>query len=266
MASAPDRLTLVALGILAFTLKAVVHEAVGHGGAALIVGCVPHAVSSAWWDSECAGLADPDAAVRVVKAGGTLANLAVAGIAAGVLLWLRGRGHLGTGAFFVWLVFVTNLLSGGGYLMVDPLFGFGDWTAFLATVEYPALRWLLVGVGVMLSLCGLFVGRRLLLPWLGREPDTYRTRSRTLCLIPFLSGATVVPLSALLNPYDPIYAATSAMSTFGGCAWLVWIGLDPLRDPPPGPNAAVARSNAWIVAGAAAALLLFTVLGPSMTF
>ncbi|MCA9661172.1 MAG: hypothetical protein KC486_22715, partial [Myxococcales bacterium] len=99
MATRPDRLTLIALGILAFTLKATLHEWVGHGGAAVLAGCAPEAVSSAWWDSDCSALADPDAARRLVKAGGTIANLAAAGIAAGLLAARRRRpGALGTGA------------------------------------------------------------------------------------------------------------------------------------------------------------------------
>ncbi|MEZ4380488.1 MAG: hypothetical protein R3A79_04025 [Nannocystaceae bacterium] len=267
MRTRPDRLTLVALGVLAFALKATLHEWVGHGGAAVLAGCAPEAVSSAWWSSDCAAAADPDAAQLLVKAGGTIANLVASAIAAALLAARRRRpGPLAAGDLFLWLVFVTNLLSGGGYMMVDPLFGFGDWSAFIALSDAPWLRWPLVAAGVGLSTLGLVSGRRLLLPWLGDDPATRRARSRVLGLTPYLAGATIVPLSALLNPYGPSFAATSALSTFGGCAWLVWIALDPLTERPEAREGAVQRAPGWIVAGLVAAALLFAVLGPSVRF
>lgn len=261
-----DRTTLLALGVFAFTVKAVVHEWLGHGGAAALVGCTWEAVSSAWWSSDCSGLADPVAAERIVKAGGTVANLVVAAAAAVVLAALRRRPRpLGTGAFALWLIAVTHVLSGGGYLMVDPLLGFGDWTAFLETVDVPGLRWGLVGLGLALSVLGLLVGRAWLLPWLGRDPAQRRGRSRTLCLLPYLAGAAIVPLSALLNPYGAVFAATSALSTFGGCAWLVWIGLDPAKRDE-ARTGAVERSRGWIAAGLACAIVLLALLGPGIRF
>ena len=267
MSETPDRLTLLAMGVIAFTIKVTVHEWLGHGGAGWLAGCEAQAVSSAWWDGDCSALADTEAARRLERMGGTFANLIVAALAAGGLLALRRRpGVLGAGAFFAWLLFVTNLLSGGGYMMVDPLFGFGDWSAFIALSGAPWLRWPLVAAGVGLSTLGLVSGRRLLLPWLGDDPATRRARSRVLGLTPYLAGATIVPLSALLNPYGPSFAATSALSTFGGCAWLVWIALDPLTERPEAREGAVQRAPGWIVAGLVAAALLFAVLGPSVRF
>ncbi|MCB9705173.1 MAG: hypothetical protein H6711_25085 [Myxococcales bacterium] len=267
MSSRPDRLTLVALGVLAFALKATLHEWVGHGGAAVIAGCVPEGVSSAWWSSDCSALADPEAAVRLVKAGGTIANLIAAALAGGVLAALRGRpGTLGAGAYFAWLVLVTNLLSGGGYMMVDPLFGFGDWSAFIESLGLPWMRWVIIGLGLGFSLLGLVVGRRLLLPWLGEGAEERRARSRALGLLPYLAGATIVPLSAALNPHGAGFVATSALSTFGGCAWLVWIAFDPLVSRPEPRRGVVERRPGWLVAGALAALFLFAVLGPGIEF
>ncbi|MCA9660638.1 MAG: hypothetical protein KC486_20015, partial [Myxococcales bacterium] len=155
---------------------------------------------------------------------------------------------------------------GGGYMMVDPLFGFGDWTAFIELAGLPWLRWPIIGVGVGLSVLGLVAGRRLLLPWLGDDPPARRARSRALGLVPYLAGAAIVPLSALLNPYGAKFMATSALSTFGGCAWLVWIALDPLTERPEGRRGELRRSPGWIVAGALAALFLFAVLGPGVRF
>ncbi len=260
------RPTLAALGVLAFGIKATVHELIGHGGAAVAMGCKPLAVSSAWWDGDCSAVADVAQAVRVVKAGGTFANLVVA-VLAGAAFVVLSRRSKGTGVFFLWLLFVTNLLSGGGYMMVDPIFGFGDWTAFIETYGAGgSLRWAIVAAGVVCSVAGLTLGRRLLRPWLGEEQGERRRRSRELCLIPYLAGASAVPLSALLNPHGPVFAATSALSTFGGCAWLVWIGLDPVSQGGVVADGTVAPGRGWFVACGVALLLLFAVLGPSVSF
>ncbi len=260
-----DQRTLAALGVIAFTIKATAHEWLGHGGAAVLVGCRLRSVSSAWCDGDCSVLADPDAAMLAVKAGGTVANLALAALF-GFLIARRTRSDLGVADLLMWLLFVTNLLSGGGYMMVDPLFGFGDWSAFIEIAGVPGLRWVIVAMGVGLSVLGLIAGRRLLLPWLGDTPEERKRRSRTIGLIPYLAGAAIVPLSALLNPYGPKFAATSALSTFGGCAWLVWIALDPLVEGPCEAKGEAGRSPALWGAAVVAVVFLFAVLGPSIRF
>ncbi|MCB9743498.1 MAG: hypothetical protein H6741_05690 [Alphaproteobacteria bacterium] len=267
MSETPDRLTLIAMGVIAFTIKVTVHEWLGHGGAGWLAGCEAQAVSSAWWDGDCSALADPEAARRLERMGGTFANLIVAALAAGGLLALRRRpGVLGAGAFFAWLLFVTNLLSGGGYMMVDPLFGFGDWTGVLESLDQPALRWVIVGVGLALSALGLVLGRRWLLPWLGQGEAERRARSRSLVLLPYLAGATAVPLSAALNPYGLEFVFTSALSTFGGCAWMVWIAMDPLVEAEEARVGRLPSGRGWWVGGALALLYLFALLGPSLRF
>lgn len=264
-----DLRTLVALGALAFVVKCVVHEAIGHGGACLLIGGEPIALSSAWWSGDYPGVSLD--ARRFERAAGTLANLLVAASAAAALAATRRHarraGHpLGTGAFFLWLVLVTNLLSGGGYLMVDPLFGFGDWTAVLDGLPHAAaLRWVFVAAGLALSLLGLSLGRRWLTPWIGPGPGR-RDRSRRLGLVPYLVGATLISLSALLNPLGLRYAFTSALSTFGGCAWLVWIAMKPVPAPPADLTGALPRAPGWWLAAALAALFVLGVLGPSVRF
>jgi hypothetical protein len=85
-------------------------------------------------------------------------------------------------------------------------------------------------------------------------------------LIPYLAGAAIVPLSALLNPFGAVFAATSALSTFGGCAWMVWIGFDPLAKRPETRTGEVQQSRGWIAAGVVSAVFLFAVLGPGIRF
>ena len=127
MANGSSRLhvaTLAAIGVLVYVIKNVVHEGLGHGGVCLLVGGEPVAISSAWWDGTYDGVSDWG--VRWVAAGGTFANLILAG--ALLALWRpthRLRSDRSAFGYFIWLLIVANLLSGGGYMMVDPIGGFG---------------------------------------------------------------------------------------------------------------------------------------------
>ena len=93
-----------------------------------------------------------------------------------------------------------------------------------------------------------------------------RARSRSLVLLPYLAGATAVPLSAALNPYGLEFVFTSALSTFGGCAWMVWIAMDPLVEAEEARVGRLPSGRGWWVGGALALLYLFALLGPCLRF
>jgi hypothetical protein len=73
--SALDRLTLVAIAAVAYVLANGVHEGVGHGGARLLMGGRPVALSAVFFECDRSGL--PASTHRWIAAAGTLANLAV---------------------------------------------------------------------------------------------------------------------------------------------------------------------------------------------
>src|SRR5215470_1423305 len=50
MVAPPDSLTVGAIGILAYMFGSVLHEGVGHGGACLLVGAKPLALSSVYFE------------------------------------------------------------------------------------------------------------------------------------------------------------------------------------------------------------------------
>jgi hypothetical protein len=80
------RLTLAAIAMVAFLIANVAHEGLGHGGACVLVGGRPVALSSAWFEGEYAGVSDWGR--RAELAGGTLANLVLAAV---FYLLLRAR-------------------------------------------------------------------------------------------------------------------------------------------------------------------------------
>ena len=257
-----DLWTVMAVGMLVYLVKNVVHEGLGHGGVCVLVGGEPIAISSAWWHGDYTEVGEWGR--RMAKAGGTLANLALAfGLRS---QWSRLRHAEPTVAYFVWLTIVANLLSGGGYMMVDPFFGFGDWGGFMVGLE-PALpiRLVIVVCGVAISLYGVFWGRRTLVGFLPRDAAHRKRSVRMLCWVPYFVGGTIFVLSAAFNPEGSKYLVTVALASFGGTAWLAWFLPFMVREGDEQPRY-VAASPGWRVVGIVAALFTVAVLGPSVRF
>jgi hypothetical protein len=263
-----DRLdlpTLIAIGVVVYVLKNLIHEALGHGGVCVLVGGEPIAVSSAWWDADYASVSTWGR--RWVKAGGTLANLIFGGAALAAWPWLT-RGRSAAARYFWWLFFTANLLSGGGYMMVDPLGNFGDWKGFLEGLEPNLpLRLGIVAAGVAISLGAVFAARRRVEPFLGTTARTRRIKPLTWA--PYFSGGLLFTVAALFNPLGHVFVSTSALATFGGTAWLAWF-LPFIVDKAPAdaqdPPLGLPPTRGWWIAGAAAGLFTLFVLGPSIRF
>ena len=111
-----DPFTVGAIGILAYMLGNVLHEGAGHGGACLLVGGKPLAISSVYF--ECG------ADSRLVMAAGTLMNL-LAGALFFALGRLTGRSFPRLKYFF-WIAMTINLFTGTGYFLFSGVGGIGD--------------------------------------------------------------------------------------------------------------------------------------------
>jgi hypothetical protein len=259
-----DAMTVIAVGLVAYFVKNLVHEALGHGGACVLVGGEPQALSSAWWDGSYEGVSPWGR--RAVRAAGTLANLGLglALLPGWRLLRNSPRIHLRA---FVWLLIVTNLFSGAGYLLADPIGSFGDWTAFLEGLEpRTPLRVGLVLVGLLLSGFTVRFALRSIESFLGTDVAERRWRARWLCLGPYVAGGAVFTIAGLFNPQGPIFAFTSALATFGGTAFLAWLPAwvrRPATDTGPAP--ALPRSWPWVVAGGVSAFFIIGILGRGIT-
>ena len=116
-----DPLTVGAIGILAYMLGSVLHEGVGHGGACLLSGAKPLALSSVYFECSQEG--------RLVDAGGTLMNL-LAGAVFFVLGRLTGRSSPRWKDFF-WVSMTLNVFTGTGYFLFSGIGGIGDWGVFI---------------------------------------------------------------------------------------------------------------------------------------
>ncbi|MDB4946961.1 MAG: hypothetical protein JWP97_6495 [Labilithrix sp.] len=259
-----DLLTVAAIGVLAYVVSNVVHEGLGHGGACLAVGGRLEGISTAWL--ECDRSAIGPNAGRAVSAAGTVANLVVGAALFGILRSGRA-GASPPGRYFMWLLMVISLLQGGGYLMVSPLFGFGDWGAFLEGYDpatTTALQVVLTAIGISISLAAVFIGRRWLAPLLPAGGQA--TEARRLCLIPYAAGAVVFLVAALLDPRRSLALIGLLAAHLAGTAWLAWFLPYLVKDGPAAAAAPLPRSRAFLVAGAVAALVAVALLGPSIRF
>jgi hypothetical protein len=259
-AGAADTLTIIAIAILATVIADVLHEGAGHGGACLLTGGHPLALSTVHFECSSEG--------RLVAAGGTIVNFI-----AGLMFWFASRRatrstHL---RYFLWLSMTLNFFGAGGYFLFSGVGNIGDWAAVIDGFQ-PAWLWrvglTLLGIGSY----GLFMWialleMRPLLPQAG--PERWK-RARKLSLVPYFTDGILSCVAGLFNPVGMILVAISAAAaSFGGASGLYWmwnwlkgsrISTGSFEMPP------LTRSRGWIVAAGILAVIFVAVLGPGLKF
>ena len=259
----PDALTLGSIGILAYMLASVLHEGLGHGGACLLAGAKPIALSSVYF--ECS------LTTRLVLAGGTLMNL-LAGAAFFALGRLTGRNYPRLKYFF-WISMTVNLFTGTGYFLFSGIAGIGDWGEFIQGLGY---QWLWrIGLTIFGAATYLLAARISLLelrPLIGSDKVQRYRRAVRLSAIPYFAGGILMCVAGALNPEGMILILISAAaSTFGGTSGLMWtthwlnrgtmIPYGPPAEPMP-----IDKSWPLIVPAGLIAIAFIAVLGPSVRF
>lgn len=259
--------TLVAIAVVAFALTNLAHEGLGHGGMCVAVGGQPRVLNAVYFDCGEEGLGG--AASRWISAGGTLVNLALAGL---TLLALRlGAGRASASRYFLWLFLALNLMQAFGYWMFSGLGGIGDWNAVIAgSPHYVLWRIALAVVGTAAYMfVAVPVALRGLEPFLGAAEPPRLARARRLTLPAYLAGGTLYVTAGLLNPESPMLVLISAAAaSFGGASALAWM-TQLLRDrerfpPAAAPAAEIARSWPWLVTAGLVAAFFIGVLGPGI--
>jgi hypothetical protein len=262
-----DALTVIGIAILAYCISNVVHEGLGHGYACVLAGGKPQVLNAIFFSCDEAGLTM--AGKRLLAAGGSIANLVLAGfVLIALKLW---KGSPGATHYFLWLLFAVNILMPFGYLLFSGIGGIGDWVVvidgFRPVILYRAL---LTIVGAFLY---FVVASRLLMPglnlYLGREASLRQERTKLLALLPYLTGGITFVVAGLLNPEGIVLVLISAAAaSFGGTSWLAWYPRskkdERSRELAPAEPASIPRQVPWVVAGAIAFVLFVGVLGPGI--
>ncbi|MBO0792329.1 MAG: hypothetical protein J2P36_15475 [Ktedonobacteraceae bacterium] len=263
-----DVLTVAAIGVLTYLLASIIHEALGHGLAALVLGLHPRHVTSVDLDISYVGV--PDWQRRIVDAAGCVAQLLVAFIVLGFMRLVPTVGSAAT-RYFLWLLSTINLIIPGGYLMVMTIVGIGDWESFVQGLPSPVIWKVgLVLLGIIISLLGLYSGARGLDMFAGRAtegPEMRRKRRVTLTFIPYLAGSAALTISSIFNPDSPLLILISGIAaSFGGTSFLMLINSVARKPTDTTPEVPLTpeRSWLWIGLGLVALVIYFAVLGPGL--
>ncbi len=221
-----DLWTLAAFGVLAYMISNVLHEGLGHGGAAWLSGARHITVTSTYMD---AGFD-----TRSILAAGTLVNLAVGVLSLALLHGTRPAVMLpfhpslrksrspGTALrLFVWTFAAFNLLLGTGYFLFSGIGGIGDWAEWMKGLS-PLWAWrmgfTLLGV-VSYSACAWVLAREL-----AAIVGLDKARMCRVTWAIYFAGGLTACLAGARNPMGwKLVLISAAASSFGGASALLWI-------------------------------------------
>ena len=220
-----DPWTVAATAVIVFSLASVLHEAIGHGGACLMVHGAPLELSS--MHLECDMPNATRMADRLVAAAGTVATL-VGGLAAYALYQLH-KGPNGL-RYALWLFAAVALMEGSGYLLFAGLANRGDWSNVFFGMESTWLwRLPFIVMGFTLYVFTTKLLFREIDPLVGEaRPRRYENGLR-LSLRPYVVGAVLALMAGLLNPGGlEVVLFSDVAASLGGTTGLLW-GAQVLR-------------------------------------
>jgi hypothetical protein len=255
-----DKLTLIAISVLACILQDVLHEGLGHGVTAWLSGAHRVTMSTVALQS--------DIETRWISANGTVVNLLAAAVF--WILLLRPQRYRPATRYFLVLAMTGNLFTGTGYFLFSGVFDFGDWAAVIRGFE-PHWLWQLglVVLGVASYYASMLAVAAKMKPFQGQVSE----RLRVLCWTPYFTDGILAGLAGLLNPAGLFYIIASALpSTLGANAGLLslpWMIRGIMRGASPsveGQVGLIGRNAGWIVAATVASLIFIFVLGRGITW
>ena len=255
-----DVLTLIALGIVAFVVADVAHEALGHGLAVLAMGAKPAMLTTCYFRSS-------GSLSRWIPAAGGIANVVVGLLSMMALRLLRpARPSV---RFFLVLSMAFNLLFAAAYPAYSGIALFGDWAAVISGLS-PTWLWrslLVIGsvISYYLSLLLLAVELR---PFCGSDAPGALARLQQITLIPFIAALAVAGVGGAFNPAGWTIIFTSALPGAAAAFGLTQMDNFPAvrRSGSYARAGTITRSLGWILAAVAVLVFFVGVLGPGIKF
>jgi len=258
--STADTWTVVAIAGVAYVCASILHEGIGHGGACVLTGGNPVAISTVHFECDHEG--------RLVAAGGTIVNFA-----AGLVCWLGARmvSHATRLRYFLWLSMTVNFLQAGGYFLFSGIGNIGDWAVVIQRFQ-PAWFWRvgLTTLGVGSYLTFVWIALLEMRPFLGQAEAERLQRAKKLTLAPYFTGGILFCVAGLFNPVGMILVAISAAAaSFGGTSGLAWMwqmfrGNRIPRTAFEMPR--LSHSRGWMIAAGIVGVLFISVLGRGLKF
>jgi hypothetical protein len=258
----PDRLTVIAIAVIAYAGVNITHEIIGHCGTAILLGNKCLVISSTYIPRAIEPVAWKD---NVIIAAGSMANWAVGLVCFGILrAWQMARPAL---RYFLWLSMCVNLFLASTYMTAAPVIKFGD--SYILIQDLPdQLFWrgALVLAGAAACWLSLWLCRAELGRLIGLGGRAARGVAWELVMPAYVAGGVVTVTSGLFSQLEfKLAQLEAAGGSFGLTAWLLLLPL--LIPEPPMPARhpfIIPRSVGWIVAGALIGLTFIAVLGPGI--
>lgn len=244
--------TVGAIGVLAFILSNLLHEALGHAAVALLTVSPFGMLTSAGWASAYDN--------TLAEIAGSLINLAAAAL---LCLLLRNRtaasAHI---RLFLLLACAFTLLSGTGCLGIFGLTDYGDWYSVFTHSIHWTVPCILLSVFGVAGWCGAVVllGRRALAPW-------GRPRALRLLFCAWLFAVAVASVAASANRLGPkfVLLADFPITMLALLGLLLVPFFVPRRASSAARPPAVTRSWPWIGISAFFAAAFVLTLGRGLT-
>jgi len=261
----PDWLTVAAIAVVTHAVSVFIHEAVGHGGTCVAVGCTPRLLTTMQFQGDENSLSR--LAIDAISAGGTIANLVAAAV--GALLLRRHRGPARTGWFFLWLFATVNLLSATGYLLYSGLANVGDWANIVRDLK-PAWLWRLVLAAI--GAPSYWFAARWSMDRLGRRLCDAGSRVPAAYQYTLVSYIAMSALAIGGGMFEPggafLVLISAAAASLGGMSALAW-GPQLLQDPrlgkPSEESLQITRHAHWIIVAGLVAVVWMAVLGRGLS-
>ena len=258
----PDRLTVIAIAVIAYAGVNITHEIIGHCGTAALLGNKCLVISSTYIPRAVEPVAWKD---NVIIAAGSMTNWAMGLVCFGLLrAWRTARPAL---RYFFWLSMCVNLFLASTYVTVAPIIEFGD--AYILIQELPdQLFWrgAIVLAGAAACWLSFWLCRTELGRLIGVGGRVGRSIAWELVAPAYVAGGVVTVTSGLFSQLEfKLAQLEAAGGSFGLTAWLLLLPL--LTPEPPTPARhpfVIPRSVGWIMTGALTGLIFIGVLGPGI--
>ncbi len=261
----PDRLTVIAIAVMAYAGVKFCHEIVGHCSMAALVGnrC---GVLSVTYTPLVKEITDYHSwQYHLILIAGSTANWAAGLVCLGLLHTWRTAPP--AWRYFLWLSLCVNLFLPSTYMAAAPIIKYGD--SYLLISDLPGQffwRSALVPAGAVMCLLSFRLCRTELVRLIGFGGRAARRVAWELVAPAYVAGGVMTVTAGFFSRLEFKWVQLEAVGgTFGLTVWLLLLPLSIPEAPAAGAHPfVIPRSKGWIVAGALVGLTFIGVLGPGI--